>query len=233
MKSEMDLLHMDERQRLAWLMANRGTVMAVGATWIGMIVWELVQGRAPVFLIAMVPVFALVRVGLFFHYCSRPFVEESPRRDFTRVAKIGAAVLLGLSVFLPLYRMERWAGDDTVYGYAWRMALDDPATILPLAFAYFWPILTLMLGRGTTRGSISMLNQVAEPLLAAASTVLILWIPQFIFELRPFFVVLTVPVGARPEWGCYLAVVANGIYFVAWLAGYLRPSGVHPTEGDA
>ena len=61
MPTEMDLFRMDERQRLAWLMANRGTVIAVGLTWIGMIVWELAHQRAPVFLIAMVPVFALLR----------------------------------------------------------------------------------------------------------------------------------------------------------------------------
>ena len=63
MTSEMDLLRMDERQRLAWLMANRGTVVAVGVIWMGMIVWELAQGRAPLFLIVMVPVLALLRVG--------------------------------------------------------------------------------------------------------------------------------------------------------------------------
>ena len=68
MKTEMDALRMDERQRFAWLMANRGTLFAVGATWIGMIALELAQGRAPVFLIVMVPVFALVRFGLYFYY---------------------------------------------------------------------------------------------------------------------------------------------------------------------
>ena len=72
MTSEMDLLRMDERQRLAWLMANRGTVVAVGVIWMGMIVWELSQGRAPLFLIVMVPVFALLRVGLYFFYSRTP-----------------------------------------------------------------------------------------------------------------------------------------------------------------
>ena len=41
MIDEMDLLDMDERQRGAWLMANRATVLFVGLTWIAMIVWEL------------------------------------------------------------------------------------------------------------------------------------------------------------------------------------------------
>ena len=68
MKNEMDALGMDERQRDAWLKANRGTVLAVGAVWIGMIGWELSQGRTPLFLITMVPVFALLRFGLYSFY---------------------------------------------------------------------------------------------------------------------------------------------------------------------
>ena len=68
MKTEMDALRLDERQRVAWLMANRGTVFAVGATWLGMIAWEITHGRVPIFLIVMVPVFALVRFLLFLHY---------------------------------------------------------------------------------------------------------------------------------------------------------------------
>jgi hypothetical protein len=68
MKNEMDALRLDERQRTAWLMANRGTVMVVGMTWLGMIAWELIQGRMPLFLIVMVPVFALLRFALFLHY---------------------------------------------------------------------------------------------------------------------------------------------------------------------
>ena len=68
MPNEMDALRMDERQRNAWLMANRGTVFAVGIAWLGLIGWELAHGRTPLFLIAMVPVFALIRFGLFFYY---------------------------------------------------------------------------------------------------------------------------------------------------------------------
>ena len=61
MTTEMDLLHMDERQRTAWLQANRVTLWVVALVWLGMIGWELAEGRAPVFLMAMVPGFALVR----------------------------------------------------------------------------------------------------------------------------------------------------------------------------
>ena len=68
MKNEMDLTRMDERQLNAWLLANRATLMIVGLTWLGMISWELTQQRQPLFLMAMVPVFALLRYGFFRYY---------------------------------------------------------------------------------------------------------------------------------------------------------------------
>jgi hypothetical protein len=81
MKNEMDLMNMDERQRLAWFMANRGTLIAVGAVWIGMIGWELTHGRVPAFLLIMVPVFALLRAGLYLFYSSKPFAGADSSRD--------------------------------------------------------------------------------------------------------------------------------------------------------
>ena len=68
MKSEMDLLRMDRHQRVCWLMANRLTLMIVGVCWLGMIAREVAEGRTPVFLIVMVPVFAAVRFGLYLFY---------------------------------------------------------------------------------------------------------------------------------------------------------------------
>ena len=67
-KSEMDVMGMDERQRNAWLRANRATLIAVGLCWLGMIAWELSQQRTPVFLLAMVPVFAAIRFGFYLCY---------------------------------------------------------------------------------------------------------------------------------------------------------------------
>jgi hypothetical protein len=61
MVTEMDVMGFDERQRWAWLQANRVTLVLVGLTWLGMIIWDLVQGRFPRFLIVMVPVFAVAR----------------------------------------------------------------------------------------------------------------------------------------------------------------------------
>jgi len=68
MRTEMDAMRMDERQRLAWLLANRATLMVVGLTWIALIVRELLQDRVPLFLIVMVPVFALIRFGCYRYY---------------------------------------------------------------------------------------------------------------------------------------------------------------------
>lgn len=65
MKSEMDVLSMDERQRLCWLRANRVTLMIVGLVWLGLIGWELASGRSPWFFIAMVPVFAVIRLAAY------------------------------------------------------------------------------------------------------------------------------------------------------------------------
>ncbi len=71
MKSEMDAMRMDERQRVSWLLANRATLMIVGLVWVGMTVYEFVQNRRPYFLLAMIPAFALVRLALYKIYAHR------------------------------------------------------------------------------------------------------------------------------------------------------------------
>ncbi|MBU1320443.1 MAG: hypothetical protein KKG33_12530 [candidate division Zixibacteria bacterium] len=71
MKSEMDVMGMDERQRLCWLLANRVTLMVVGVFWIGMIGWEVINHRVPYFLIAMVPAFAAIRFFTYLVYFRR------------------------------------------------------------------------------------------------------------------------------------------------------------------
>ncbi len=68
MKTEMDLIGMDERQREGWLKANRGTLIAVGVLWIGMIVREFAAGNVPTFLIVMVPAIACLRLLLYRWY---------------------------------------------------------------------------------------------------------------------------------------------------------------------
>jgi hypothetical protein len=228
MKNEMDLMNMDERQRLAWFMANRGTVIAIGAVWIGMIAWELTHGRAPVFLMIMIPVFALLRAGLYCFYSSRPFAGGNSGRDgkFVRYGKIAAAFMLLGSVFLPIYSITGSPGEGVEYRYVWKLALGDTVAVVTLAIVYLWPFLMLGLERLQSRRFLQVLVQFAEPLLAATSCVFILWIPQLIFESRTLFFILFVPANPNPEWGCYIAVAANGLYVISWLAGFLRPWGV-------
>jgi len=68
MVTEMDVLKMDERQRVCWLLANRAILMIIGVVWIGMIFWQLLHHSIPYFLIIMVPVFALGRLLLYLYY---------------------------------------------------------------------------------------------------------------------------------------------------------------------
>ncbi len=72
MKSEMDLMKMDERQRQAWFRANRILFMTVGVVWLGMIGWELAHGETPLFLIVMVPLFAALRFVLYRSFLRSP-----------------------------------------------------------------------------------------------------------------------------------------------------------------
>jgi hypothetical protein len=72
MKNEMDVMEMDERQRHAWLRANRLTLITVGVVWIGLIVRELLRGDTPYFMLAMIPVFALLRYLLYRRFVRVP-----------------------------------------------------------------------------------------------------------------------------------------------------------------
>jgi hypothetical protein len=108
----------------------------------------------------------------------------------------------------------------------WGLAKDDIAAVIPLAVTFLWPLVVLGLARLQSRRLLQAAIQFAEPVLAVASCIIILWIPQLIFETRTLFFVLVVPVRPEPELGCYLAVAANGLYLASWLAGLLRPWGV-------
>lgn len=215
MSTEMDALRMDERQRLAWLMANRGTLMAVGLTWIGLTVRELAQSRMPLFLIVMVPVFAALRAGLFVYYCSTP-MDLSGRGGFhgARMLKTGAAMLLALALFLPLYG---FGGDTARLGFSWDLLRADWFDAFPLALAFLWPVAML-----AARRRLVLLRQVAEPFLAALSVLLVLWLPQFQWEARTLWIFFLGFESAKPAAGTYVAVTANGLYVVAWLWENLR-----------
>jgi len=89
MRTEMDLLHMDERQRSHWLRANRATLMVVGVVWLLMVAFELSEGRTPVFLIAMVPVFAGLRFGFYCYYARDLDVKWVDRALFVGLVALG------------------------------------------------------------------------------------------------------------------------------------------------
>jgi hypothetical protein len=226
MRNEMDLMNMDERQRLAWFMANRGTVIAVGAVWLGMIGWELTHGRVPTFLLIMVPVIAALRAGLYFFYSSKSLVASGAARDpsLVRYGKAAAALLLAAAILLPIYSVAGLSADKTYSRYAWDLVKEDAAALIVLAFVYLWPFLVFALSRLRSRHLLQALVQYVEPALAVLSAIIILWIPQLIFDADNLYFI-PVPLNAKPEWGCYLAVAANGLYLVSWLAGLLRPWG--------
>ncbi|MCK5127250.1 MAG: hypothetical protein KAR42_13430 [candidate division Zixibacteria bacterium] len=224
MKNEMDLMNMDERQRLAWFMANRGTLIAVGAVWIGMIGWELTHGQEPVFQLIMVPVFALLRAGLYRLYGSKPFAGNSSAGsvNFVLFGKITAALLLAAATVLPLYSVKGLFGEETRFIYVWNLIRDDCLAVIPLSIIFLWPLLIYGLSRLKYQRLLSTLVQYTEPFLVVFSSILVLWISQLIFETTSLFFI-PIFLNPVPDWGCYLAVAANGLYLVSWFAGLLRP----------
>jgi hypothetical protein len=89
MRTEMDIMHLDERQRLHWLKANRATLIVVGAVWLAMIAWELLQDRTPWYLISMVPIFAAVRLGFYWFYARDREVRWKERLVFFVLVGVG------------------------------------------------------------------------------------------------------------------------------------------------
>jgi hypothetical protein len=216
MSTEMDLMRMDERQRAAWLMANRATVFAVGLAWLGLIVWELAHERSPLFLIVMVPVFALFRVALYLYYVRVP-LSPARKGGLSGPLRLIAALLLAISAFLPLFSLE--SGSRS----AWQLVLENWESGFLVALVFLWPLAPAALARLAARARLSLVVQLGEPVLAAASTLAILWIPRMIWEfdasLLPW---LWIPTPARPEIGALVAVGANGLYVIGWLARRLR-----------
>lgn len=107
MKSEMDLMRMDERQRFHWLEANRATLMVVGVIWLLMIAFELTEGRTPGFLLIMVPVFAGLRFGFYYFYARD--------RDVRWVEPVLFFVLFGLGHWAAT--TAAWVGEFSTSGF--------------------------------------------------------------------------------------------------------------------
>jgi hypothetical protein len=102
MKDEMDLMGMDERQRISWLRANRATLMLVGIVWLLLTVSEYAQGRTPAFLVVMVPVFAAARLALYWFYARDRDARWPYRLLFfatTAVGHLVATIAAGVGEF--------------------------------------------------------------------------------------------------------------------------------------
>jgi carbon starvation protein CstA len=106
MRSEMDIMRMDERQRLHWLEANRATLIVVGLVWLLMIAFELIEGRTPGFLIVMTPIFAAVTVGFYYYYARD--------RDVMWVEPVLFIVLFGFGHWLAT--AVSWVGEFSTGG---------------------------------------------------------------------------------------------------------------------
>ncbi len=89
MRTEMDVMRMDERQRLHWLKANRATLMTVGVVWLLAIGWEFLEGRTPRLLISMVPIFAAVRLAFYWFYARDRDVLWRERLTFFLLVGVG------------------------------------------------------------------------------------------------------------------------------------------------
>jgi hypothetical protein len=109
MRSEMDVMRMDERQRLYWLLANRATLMLVGVVWLLMILFELLESRSAAFFIVMVPVFAAARFGFYFY-----FARDRDIKWIERVVFLG---LVALGHWLAT--MTAWVAEFSTSGFLW------------------------------------------------------------------------------------------------------------------
>ena len=109
MRSEMDLMRMDERQRFHWLRANRATLMFVGVVWLLMIAFELSEGRTPAFLLVMVPVIAGIRLGFYYYYAKDPDLRWVDRALFI--------VLVALAHWLAT--AVAWVLEYSTSGFLW------------------------------------------------------------------------------------------------------------------
>ncbi|MBN1458627.1 MAG: hypothetical protein JXA57_03765 [Armatimonadetes bacterium] len=107
MTSEMDIMRMDERQRLHWLHANRATLIVVGVVWLLMIAFELSEGRTPGFLIVMVPIFAAIRFGFYYYYARD--------REARWVEPVLFFILFGFGHWLAT--VTAWLGEFSTSGF--------------------------------------------------------------------------------------------------------------------
>jgi hypothetical protein len=142
--------------------------------------------------------------------------------------KLEAAGLLFLASLLPLYSFPGRSGGEPTFGYAWPLALEEWGGGLLIVLAFLWPLPLLVLRRQVPGRRMRVALHALEPLMAAASGCLILLVSEAMMEFRQIFWVLFLPVSADASAGAYMALVANGLFLVAWLAETLRPLALRP-----
>lgn len=135
MRTEMDIMRMDERQRLHWLRANRATLMVVGVVWLLMVAFELSEGRTPGFLIVMVPILAGIRFGFYYYYARD--------REVRWVERVLFVVLFGFGHWAAT--AAAWVGEFSTSGLL-GLFPEEPAHSIWLTAAHIleFPLLTIL-----------------------------------------------------------------------------------------
>jgi hypothetical protein len=157
-RTEMDVMRMDERQRLHWLAASRATLITVGVVWLLMIAWELLQRRLPMFLIVMVPVFAAVRLGFY-----RFYARDRENRLWVRVLFF---VVIAVGHFLAM--IVAAVGEFCTSGFLGLFPEPPHAGWIAALNVLEFPILTIAGLSGPLRSSLHDAAMVANSLLWAA-----------------------------------------------------------------
>jgi len=132
--------------------------------------------------------------------------------------KIGAAILLLISLALPLRSCSHYVDSDgktfyntppppgvqyiTEYDYVWTDFEAKNLGSWGLVICFIWPIPILIYKYRGTRKRVNQILWVIEPLLISGAV-------YYIYFNASFF--------STPEVGANLAVTANGIYGMAWL----------------
>ena len=166
MKSEMDLMRMDERQRLHWFRANRATLMVVGVVWLLMIAFELYEGRTPGFLIVMVPIFASIRFG-FYYYHARD-------RDVRWIERVLFLVLFGFGHWVAT--SVAWVGKLSTGGLL-GCYRDEPAYSAWVTAIHIleFPLVTFVRHSGIDQSGWANVLMVLNSALWAGTAYLVVW----------------------------------------------------------
>jgi hypothetical protein len=132
------------------------------------------------------------------------------RKEKTMRLRIVAASLLALALALPLLSVPAGLAESPrIYRWPLQEASGGVFDVVLVLLAFLWPVAVLALPR--------ILKKITEPLLALLSSAFIMLMVSVAFEFRSLFVIFFLPVSARAEIGCYVALVANVLFLAHWL----------------